>query len=182
MPLLSFANDLLNEKHIINLSEDIHTFLSSDSRNKHLVNKTEGLNFLKSIYPIYKKRYEWYRRTQWGEIEDWGRISISKEAYRWRGRNGYHTLTSGLDDYPRSPEPHQGELHLDLLCWIAHMASSMKEFANTLGLQKDSKVFEHDYEELLKSLHDLHWDKESGVFADLSVDELGKHLLIDFDF
>jgi hypothetical protein len=53
-------------------------------------------SFLKEIYPKLRLNYKWFRRTQWGEIKEWGRKAKSKEAYRWRGRTPGHTLTSGM--------------------------------------------------------------------------------------
>ena len=60
-----------------------------------LKDKLESINYLKKIYEIFKRQYQWFRSTQWGEIEEWGRQSSGNEAYRWRGRTDHHTLTSG---------------------------------------------------------------------------------------
>jgi mannosyl-oligosaccharide glucosidase len=53
--------------------------------------------FLDQVYKKFKKQYEWFRDTQWGEVDKYGRQKWNvTEGYRWRGRKGYHTLTSGM--------------------------------------------------------------------------------------
>lgn len=69
--------------------------VTTDSRQKHYSNKTLGYAYIKEVYPSFKRRYDWFRRTQWGDISVGGRSGHAKEAYRWRGRSGTHTLTSG---------------------------------------------------------------------------------------
>ena len=157
---------------------DLSTTMITDSRGKHYANRTLGVEYLKSVYPSFKKRYDWFRRTQWGDLESYDRKSRSKEAYRWRGRSGYHTLTSGLDDYPRSPAPHPGELHLDLICWVGFMAKSLEKFSNVIGNEADAKRFGKELKDVLASLEDLHWDQSANAFTDLTVNDAG--MLLDF--
>ena len=89
--------------------------LGVDQGNEYLKNRDLAFHYLTSIYPALKRHYEWFRRTQRGQIKLYGRKARSRtEAYRWRGRSAQHVLTSGMDDYPRGP-PHPGELHLDLI-------------------------------------------------------------------
>jgi mannosyl-oligosaccharide glucosidase len=88
-----------------------------------------AMEFLKEIYEPLKRHYEWFRRTQRGQIKQYSRKARSrKEAYRWRGRSQQHVLTSGMDDYPRGP-PHPGELHIDLLSWMGFFTKTMREIA-----------------------------------------------------
>lgn len=101
----------------------------------------EVTDFLKSIYEPLKRHYEWFRRTQRGLIKQYDRKARSRvEAYRWRGRSQTHILTSGMDDYPRGP-PHVGELHLDLISWMAFFSRTMKEIAEFIGEQDDTSRF-----------------------------------------
>lgn len=99
--------------------------------------------FLQVIYPKLRKHYYWFRRTQRGQLREWGRRPSGSrtEAYRWRGRSEDHVLTSGLDDYPR-PKPHEGELHVDLMSWMAFFTRTMKEIAEYTGEAEDVKEFE----------------------------------------
>ena len=60
-----------------------------------LSNMTELNIYLTRMYPKIKRRYQWFRNTQWGKLE-WGRDQKATEAYRWRGRKDGHTLTSGI--------------------------------------------------------------------------------------
>ena len=99
------------------------------------------LAFLKSIYSPLKRHYDWFRLTQRGQIKQYARVARSRtEGYRWRGRSELHVLTSGMDDYPRGP-PHAGELHLDLISWMAFFTGTMKDIAEYVGEADDAASF-----------------------------------------
>ena len=109
--------------------------------NRYLTDRGLALSFLRSIYQPLKRHYEWFRRTQRGQLKQYGRKARSRtEAYRWRGRSEKHVLTSGMDDYPRAP-PHIGELHLDLLSWMGFFSRTMKEIAEFIGEEEDRKQY-----------------------------------------
>jgi len=67
--------------------------------NWHIKDKgTLGISFLKKVYSRLKRNYNWFRKTQKGDISQWGhpvKDDGNLEAYRWRGRTDQHTLTSG---------------------------------------------------------------------------------------
>lgn len=106
-----------------------------------LENHSAALSYLRSIYPSLRRHYEWFRTTQRGKIKAYGRKARSRtEAYRWRGRTKDHVLTSGMDDYPRAA-PHDGELHLDLLCWMGFFSRTMRGVAKFLGEAEDEAYF-----------------------------------------
>jgi mannosyl-oligosaccharide glucosidase len=108
-----------------------------DATNQYL-DPEAALSFLKSIYNPLKRHYDWFRRTQRGQIKQYGRKARSRsEAYRWRGRSETHVLTSGMDDYPRGP-PHPGELHLDLISWMAFFSRTMREISSFVGENDDA--------------------------------------------
>lgn len=101
-----------------------------------------AVEYLRSIYAPLKRHYEWFRRTQRGQIKQYGRKARSRtEAFRWRGRSQLHVLTSGMDDYPRGP-PSAGELHLDLISWMAFFAQTMRDIAEFVGETDDAVAFE----------------------------------------
>lgn len=127
---------------------------------------------LMSLYEPWKRHYEWFRRTQRGQIQQWGRDTLSRqEAYRWRGRSATHVLTSGLDDYPRAAKPHVGELHVDLHSWMGFFAQAMQRFANALHLKDDAYDFQENAQNIADNLLDLHWNDDERLFCDASVDE-----------
>ena len=110
-------------------------------RSKYLADHELSLSYLKSIYKPLKRHYDWFRRTQRGQIKQYSRQARSRtEAYRWRGRSAEHVLTSGMDDYPRGP-PHAGELHLDLISWMAFFTRTMRDIADFVGEVEDDKLF-----------------------------------------
>jgi mannosyl-oligosaccharide glucosidase len=52
-----------------------------------------------------------------------------------------HVLTSGLDDFPRAKPPHIGELHVDLMSWMAFFTRTMKEIAAYVHEEEDVKEY-----------------------------------------
>ncbi|KAJ7489943.1 glycoside hydrolase [Mycena galericulata] len=126
--------------------------------------------FLQSIYSPLKRHYDWFRRTQRGQIKQYARVARSRtEGYRWRGRSEQHVLTSGMDDYPRGP-PHAGELHLDLISWMAFFTGTMKEIAEFVGETDDATSFGEIEQAILNNIEDLHWSEEQQMYCDASVD------------
>lgn len=102
----------------------------------------ERLATLERMYPRLQAWFSWYNTTQRGELPG---------TYRWKGRESYgpeelnpKTLTSGLDDYPRSSHPTDDERHVDLRCWIAMAAGVMADLAQLLE-RDDSKYLETFY-------------------------------------
>jgi mannosyl-oligosaccharide glucosidase len=114
---------------------------SLSARSQYLEDPELALAYLKSIYRPLKRHYDWFRRTQRGQIKQYARKARSRtEAYRWRGRSKDHVLTSGMDDYPRGP-PHAGELHVDLISWIAFFTRTMRDIAEFIGETEDAAAF-----------------------------------------
>jgi len=147
------------------MSED-HGIDSQYSRDPEL-----AMNFLKSIYDPLKRHYEWFRRTQRGQIKQYGRIARSRsEGYRWRGRSEQHVLTSGMDDYPRGP-PHAGELHLDLISWMAFFSRTMREIATYVGEADDATKYGEIEKAILNNIEDLHWSEDMQMYCDVGVND-----------
>lgn len=127
---------------------------------------------LRSLYPLLKRHYAWYRKTQRGDLKTYDRAAFSsKEAYRWRGRTPTHILTSGLDDYPRAQPPHPGELHVDLISWMGMMSRSMKRIATHLEETDDAAEFAKHETAIGRNIDDLHWDSEARTYCDVTIDD-----------
>ncbi len=138
----------------------------------HLDNPEVALQYLQRIYPLLKRHYFWFRKTQWGDIKSYDREAFStKEAYRWRGRTPRHILTSGLDDYPRPQPPHPGELHVDLISWMGMMTRSMKHIAEALRETDDVGEFARYEGAIIRNIDDLHWNKEHQTYCDATIDD-----------
>ncbi|KAI9674249.1 MAG: Processing alpha glucosidase I [Trizodia sp. TS-e1964] len=141
-------------------------------RNAPLDDHNLAMEYLHSIYPLLKRHYFWFRKTQWGEIKSYDREAFStKEAYRWRGRTPQHILASGLDDYPRPLPPHPGELHVDLISWVGMMTRSIKRIAAFLSESDDVAQFTNFETAILKNIDILHWDDKAQAFCDATIDD-----------
>jgi mannosyl-oligosaccharide glucosidase len=141
-------------------------------RSVHLQSPELAYAYLRSIYPSLKKHYFWFKKTQWGDIKSYDRKAFSaKEAYRWRGRNVQHILTSGLDDYPRAQPPHPGELHTDLISWMGMATRSIRRIAETLNEDEDAEEFEGYETAIARNIDDLHWDDKAQTYCDATIDD-----------
>ncbi|PHH69374.1 hypothetical protein CDD82_7805 [Ophiocordyceps australis] len=145
----------------------------------HVDNAQLGQEYLRHLYPLLQRHYDWFRRTQRGQVTAYDRQAFStKEAYRWRGRTETHCLTSGLDDYPRPQPPHPGELHADLLSWMGLMTKSLAKIAGSLGLADDVADLDRKLQAIERNLVDLHWSDDEGCFCDATVDEFEENRLV----
>lgn len=130
------------------------------------------LDYAEQIYPKLQLHYNWFRRTQAGELDEFEREPYSpKEAYRWSGRTYSHCLPSGLDDYPRAPIPDIAELNVDLISWIGIMTRSMRQIAELLGKKEDAVKYQKIEYDIKRNIEDLHWSESDGAYCDVSVDK-----------
>ena len=154
----------------------------TDSENKkllheksyymHLANREAALQYLRELYPLLKRHYHWFRKTQAGDIKSYDREAFSsKEGYRWRGRTPQHILTSGLDDYPRAQPPHPGELHVDLISWMGMMTRAIKRIAVYLEEEDDAAEFTKYEEAIVRNIDDLHWSSKEKAYCDATIDD-----------
>ncbi|EGS18147.1 uncharacterized protein CTHT_0061620 [Thermochaetoides thermophila DSM 1495] len=142
-------------------------------------NPEVGLEYLRRLYPLLRRQFDWFRKTQAGDIKSYDREAYStKEAYRWRGRTVSHCLTSGLDDYPRPQPPHPGELHVDLMSWVGVMVKSLISIGSLLGATEDVEFYTKVLDAIEHNLDDLHWSEKEGCYCDATIDEFEEHKLV----
>ncbi|KAK3359220.1 glycoside hydrolase family 63 protein [Lasiosphaeria hispida] len=138
-----------------------------------------GLEYLRRLYPLLRRQFNWFKKTQAGDVKSYERDAYStKEAYRWRGRTETHCLTSGLDDYPRPQPPHPGELHVDLLSWMGVMAKSLANIADALGFAEEVADLAKVRDAIEHNLDDLHWSAKEGCYCDATVDDFEENELV----
>ncbi|KAJ1965824.1 Processing alpha glucosidase I [Dipsacomyces acuminosporus] len=112
-----------------------------------------------------------FESTQFGGAEA---TADSKDSpargYRWRGRTENHTLTSGIDDYPRAFPPSRQELHVDLLSWVAYMTrASIENSLGPAGPDSNSGEGKDDrLKELLQALDSIHWNEDKKMYCDVT--------------
>lgn len=139
---------------------------------------TTDLPSLDKLFQLFDRHYEWFRRTQGGNFSTkYSRPenAVSGEGYRWRGRTPTHTMTSGLDDYPRANPPHPGELHLDALAWVGASAKSLFQLAQHLGLESAVAKYSKHLEDIKRNLDALHWDEQSAAYCDATISSSGEY-------
>lgn len=142
----------------------------SGAPSHYISDHAAGKAFLEALYPKLKKHYEWFCRTQAGNLEHYQLSGTNvNKGYRWRGRTSQHILTSGLDDYPRSQPPHPEELHLDALCWVGAMAMGLKEISAFLGETEDQALFLRDASEVSRSIDGIHWSEPDQAYCDTTI-------------
>ncbi|KAI5063243.1 hypothetical protein GOP47_0021790 [Adiantum capillus-veneris] len=141
--------------------QDYLSTLSEESASKL---GEEDRAFLERSFPRLQAWFNWFNTSQVGKLPG---------SYFWHGRNAdtdrelnAKTLSSGLDDYPRSSHPSTDERHLDLRCWMVLATKSMLRISSLLG--KDSGEYRRMAEQLanMDLLNKLHYDTVSGRYYD----------------
>jgi mannosyl-oligosaccharide glucosidase len=161
-----------NETGSLQSNELDRADVADSIRSAHAENKELAQSYLRSIYPLLKRQYYWFKRTQWGDVKSYDREAYStKEAYRWRGRSVQHILTSGLDDYPRAQPPHPGELHTDLISWMGMMSRSIRRVAEALDEHEDAEEFAVYETAIARNIDDLHWSDAAQTYCDATIDD-----------
>lgn len=147
--------------------------------SSHYLEQPElATEFLERAYPLMKRHYGWFRRTQSGDLTGYTRPSFaSEEGYRWRGRTSQHTLTSGLDDYPRAQPPHPGELHLDALSWVGSMAGALGKVTRYLSRPEDEAAHLKQRLDIVGNVESLHWSASDQAYCDATI-EHGAHAFV----
>ncbi|KAI9300890.1 glycoside hydrolase [Cunninghamella echinulata] len=160
--------------------DETSIFSLDDDQLSKVYLEHQGLaqDWLSSIYPHLRRNWQWFRQTQRGHLAPFGRSAPNnEEAYRWRGRTTDHTLTSGLDDYPRGEPPNVGELHVDLFSWITFATGLLKDIAMSINmdghLQADIEEYQRVEKDLLSNLDVLHWSDVEQAYCDQTVNAEG---------
>ncbi|KAL4074525.1 glycoside hydrolase family 63 protein [Scleroderma yunnanense] len=149
----------------------IHGFPTTSPSGSEYTTYDKGVLFLRNIYQPLRRHYDWFRRTQRGQIKQYGRKARSRtEAYRWRGRTETHILPSGMDDYPRAAA-HAGELHLDLISWMGFFTRTMRGIAEFIGETEDAASFAEIEQAIINNLDDLHWNEQNQMYCDVGVSQ-----------
>ncbi|PLN83537.1 glycoside hydrolase [Aspergillus taichungensis] len=168
--LEAFIDKLDAKKNIS--TEEVGGDALDSLRSGYVQEKELGEAYIRSIYPLLKRHYFWYRRTQHGDVKSYDREAFStREAYRWRGRSIQHILTSGIDDYPRAQPPHPGELHVDLISWMGMMTRALRRIAEAVGETEDVEELKVYETAIARNIEDLHWDDEAQTYCDATIDE-----------
>lgn len=164
--------DKLNDRKSVRHGQPGSEDILKNIRSAHVESPELAEAYMRSIYPLLKRHYFWYRNTQKGDIKTYDRPAFStKEGYRWRGRSIQHIMTSGLDDYPRALPPHPGELHVDLISWMGMMSRSLRRIAEALGEEDDAEEFKGYETAIARNIDDLHWDESEKTYCDATIDE-----------
>ncbi|KAL0487692.1 mannosyl-oligosaccharide glucosidase [Acrasis kona] len=155
-PPTMFMTALHMARSILSKSSTM-TIDSLGNATPHNTIESADATFLKNLYPLLSRNYEWYRKTQSGVV---------KNTYRWRGRTPGHTLSSGLDDYPRGTDvPRAEERHLDLFCWIFMMTDTLNKIKIIIDGKSDG-VLEDRLKQMKSDLDRFHWNRHVQWYSD----------------
>eukprot|EP01063_Lacrimia_lanifica_P016416 TRINITY_DN22989_c0_g1_i1.p1 TRINITY_DN22989_c0_g1~~TRINITY_DN22989_c0_g1_i1.p1 ORF type:complete len:735 (+),score=277.85 TRINITY_DN22989_c0_g1_i1:50-2254(+) len=113
--------------------------------------------FLVKVWPYLRRWHGWFKRSQSGS---------QPNSFRWRGKNGYHLLPCGLDDYPRSKCNTEQEMHVDLHSWMILMADTMHSIAQVMGDHGTVETLSQDRVALRTALRTYHKETKSSLFSD----------------
>jgi len=137
----------------------------------------DDVHLLSQIFNRLDRWFQWMYNSQ--------QSTHDPNNFYWKGRSKNEdarelnpkTLTSGLDDYPRSTHPDHLERHIDMRCWLAFASKAMVKIAKIVALNDNSNDYQKDqkwryYKDISKKLTDSqdiinrHWDLDSQTFAD----------------
>jgi mannosyl-oligosaccharide glucosidase len=142
----------------------------SGRESEYLTEPGAGNRLLEFIYPLLKRHYEWFRKTQSGDVEAHSiPLASLGEGYRWRGRTPGYTYASGLDDFPRAEPPDITELHVDAICWVGVMAEVLSKIAVHLRIEQDHATYERQRKAIAQNLEVLHWSENAETYCDTRV-------------
>ena len=116
-----------------------------------------------------EKHFRWFLSSQKVSKKYLGRT-----GYQWRGRTETHILTSGLDDYPRSPQLRDDDMHADLHSWCTYISRILAQFNQQYPNLLKHNDYQQLHTELLSSLNSIHWNKETNSYCDTSYNSQGK--------
>ena len=125
------------------------------------VNLSVRNRFVVDIQPALERWYNWLVRTQ---------RSKTPKGFRWQDSGGGHTMSSGLDDYPRAAYPNVYDAHVDLFAWVAAGARVLARVAEEAGDFSGMHKHLESMTSHIKALHELHWNAKAGRYCDVSVD------------
>jgi len=119
---------------------------------------------LSQVYDAFVLNYQWLTTSQLSPRHTRG--------FAWVGRSadGRHTLTSGIDDYPRGYGGFAAhEQHVDLLAWIAWAEGILAQTAQRLGKSDDAIAFRAAQRSHVKTLNEVHWNPDLKAYCDIGV-------------
>lgn len=158
---------LVLSKYIDMVKEDTKYFGHTSS---YVSSKDVSSTFIAEIYPLLKKHYNWFRKSQAGDVEAHSTPSANlNEGYRWRGRTPETNLASGLDDYPRVEPPDITELHVDALCWVGVMSHALEKIAFFISAPHDAFEYQNHIRGIKTNLDVIHWQSKENAYCDTVV-------------
>lgn len=168
-----FKDESFDTGHLGGVDSSLHFDfdLKENLGDNQIIQPELLIDYAHEIYPKLQKHYEWFRRTQKGEVSEFERKYLEKtEVYRWKGRTREHCLPSGLDDYPRC-SPDIGEVNIDLMSWMAVMSRSMNKIAKLLDKDEDAERYLKHYFGVIANMNREMWSEKDQSYCDLTVDD-----------
>ncbi|KAF2127328.1 glycoside hydrolase family 63 protein [Dothidotthia symphoricarpi CBS 119687] len=136
----------------------------------YVTQRNVSTTFIAQAYPLLKKHYAWFRKSQAGDVEAHSVPAANlNEGYRWRGRTPDTNLASGMYDYPRAEPPDVSELHVDALCWVGVMSRTLEKMAHLTSNPSDALAYQAHTRGIQTNLEVLHWSSSETTYCDALV-------------
>ncbi|KAJ1900334.1 Processing alpha glucosidase I [Kickxella alabastrina] len=183
-PTLLFAiekiADLYRFKGASNVGNYFDHLEGGDDNETMISNNIDGPDTMRQSLPelaqYSSQLLNYFQTTQAGSRpmpENEEDASPAVRGYRWQGRTMDHTLTSGIDDYPRARPPSTNELHVDLFAWITYMVSinaklgSIVDGRTSVSASQPSEI-DAQLESHIRILDEIHWNENKKMYCDVT--------------
>jgi mannosyl-oligosaccharide glucosidase len=142
--------------------------------------ETAYMKVISEILSHFERNFYWYIKTQHSQLHpSFMGDGDTSGLFRWRGRSRHHTLTSGLDDYPRGNTPNEYELHTDLATWMIFAARTLRHIKLVLGQNEGNARLQEIEMSTRHALETFHWNDQLGCYCDRTVDEHGNFVFVE---
>ena len=119
--------------------------------------------FAQHVFDVFMKHRDWLQRTQQSRAQE------GLMAWKGRSKDAIHTLTSGIDDYPRGfGHDFYREAHVDLISWACWEDQMLHRLGRRIGASESTlKLLQDSFEKKQALILKHHWSPAIQFFSDI---------------